>query len=47
MGALGVLVVSGEYSTGMIRATLAAVPKRLPVLVAKAVVFTRRGRHLR
>lgn len=40
MGALGVLVVSGEYSTGMIRATLAAVPRRVPVLVAKAVVFT-------
>ncbi|KQW49292.1 ABC transporter permease [Nocardioides sp. Root1257] len=40
MAALGVLVVSGEYSSGMIRATLAAVPKRLPVLVAKAVVFT-------
>jgi ABC-2 type transport system permease protein len=40
MGALGVLVVSGEYSSGMIRATLAAVPRRVPVLVAKAVVFT-------
>lgn len=36
---LGVLFVSGEYSTGMIRSTLAAVPKRVPVLVAKAVVF--------
>jgi ABC-2 type transport system permease protein len=40
MGALGVLVVSGEYSSGMIRASLAAVPKRLPVLIGKAVVFT-------
>ncbi len=40
MAALGVLVVSGEYSTGMIRATLAAVPRRQPVLVAKVVVFT-------
>ncbi|MCW2773109.1 MAG: transporter permease [Nocardioides sp.] len=40
MAALGVLVVSGEYSSGMIRATLAAVPTRLPVLIAKAVVFT-------
>jgi hypothetical protein len=39
MGALGVLVVTGEYSSGMIRATLAAVPRRLPVLVAKTVVF--------
>jgi hypothetical protein len=40
MAALGVLVVSGEYSTGMIRATLAAVPRRQPVLIAKVVVFT-------
>jgi ABC-type transport system involved in multi-copper enzyme maturation permease subunit len=40
IAALGVLVVSGEYSTGMIRATLAAVPRRQPVLVAKVVVFT-------
>jgi ABC-type transport system involved in multi-copper enzyme maturation permease subunit len=40
MGALGVLVVSGEYSTGMIRATLAAVPRRVPVVLAKAIVFT-------
>jgi ABC-2 type transport system permease protein len=39
MGALGVLFVSGEYSTGMIRSTLAAVPKRLPVLWAKLIVF--------
>lgn len=36
---LGVLVISGEYSTGMIRSTLAAVPKRLPALWAKAVVL--------
>jgi ABC-type transport system involved in multi-copper enzyme maturation permease subunit len=40
MGALGVLVVSGEYSSGMIRASLAAVPRRLPVLIGKVVVFT-------
>jgi ABC-2 type transport system permease protein len=39
MGSLGVLFVSGEYSTGMIRSTLAAVPKRVPVLWAKLVVF--------
>jgi ABC-2 type transport system permease protein len=38
-GALGVLFVTGEYGTGMIRATLTAVPKRLPVLWAKLVVF--------
>jgi hypothetical protein len=39
IGALGVLFVTGEYTTGMIRATLAAVPKRVPVLWAKLVVF--------
>ena len=39
IGALGVMFVSGEYSTGMIRSTLTAVPKRLPVLWAKIVVF--------
>ncbi|MQY16946.1 ABC transporter permease subunit [Nocardia macrotermitis] len=39
MGVLGVLVVAGEYSTGMIRSTLAAVPRRLPVLWSKAAVF--------
>jgi ABC-2 type transport system permease protein len=39
IGVLGVLLISGEYATGMIRATLAAVPTRLPVLWAKTVVF--------
>jgi ABC-type transport system involved in multi-copper enzyme maturation permease subunit len=39
IGVLGVLVITGEYSTGMIRATLSAVPRRLPVLWAKALVF--------
>jgi ABC-2 type transport system permease protein len=39
IGVLGVLVLSGEYSTGMIRSTFAAVPKRLPVLWAKAGVY--------
>lgn len=36
---LGVLVVSGEYGTGMIRSTLTAVPTRLPALAAKAGVL--------
>jgi ABC-2 type transport system permease protein len=36
---LGVLLVTGEYATGMIRATLAAVPQRLPVLWAKTAVY--------
>ncbi|MDQ1662217.1 MAG: type transport system permease protein, partial [Blastococcus sp.] len=39
IGVLGVLVVTGEYSTGMIRSSLMAVPRRLPVLAGKAVVF--------
>lgn len=39
IGALGVLFVSSEFSTGMIRSTFAAVPKRLPVLWAKLAVF--------
>ncbi|RRR98414.1 ABC transporter permease [Glycomyces terrestris] len=38
VGVLGVLLSAGEYSTGMIRSTLAAVPKRLPVLWAKTLV---------
>jgi len=36
---LGVLMISGEYSTGMIRSSLIAVPKRLPVLWAKIAVY--------
>jgi ABC-2 type transport system permease protein len=36
---LGVLVITSEYSTGMIRSTLLAVPARLPMLAAKCVVF--------
>ncbi len=36
---LGVLVISSEYSTGAIRASLLAVPKRIPMVGAKAVVF--------
>ncbi|MGC0416484.1 ABC transporter permease [Embleya sp. AB8] len=39
LGVLGVLVAAGEYSTGMIRSTLVGVPRRLPVLWAKAAVF--------
>ena len=36
---LGVLVISGEYGTGQIRSSFTSVPKRLPVLWAKAIVF--------
>ncbi len=36
---LGALLITTEYSTGVIRASLLAVPKRTPMLAAKAVVF--------
>jgi hypothetical protein len=36
---LGVLVITGEYASGMIRTTFAAVPRRLTVLAAKVAVF--------
>ena len=39
LSVLGVLVISGEYGTGMIRSTFAAEPKRLPTLIAKAIVL--------
>jgi ABC-2 type transport system permease protein len=37
---LGVLVVSNEYATGMIRTTVAATPRRTNVLLAKGLVLT-------
>jgi len=36
---LGVLVITSEYTTGMIRSSMLAVPRRTPVLAAKAAVF--------
>jgi ABC-2 type transport system permease protein len=39
VGVLGVLFVTGEYATGMIRSTFAAIPRRLQVVGAKAAVF--------
>lgn len=39
LGVLGVLFTAGEYSTGLIRSTLAAVPRRLPVLWSKSAVY--------
>lgn len=39
VGVLGVLLSAGEYTTGMIRSTLTAVPRRLPVLWSKAAVL--------
>jgi ABC-2 type transport system permease protein len=39
VGVLGVLVVTSEYSTGMIRSTFATAPQRRSVIAAKAAVF--------
>ena len=39
MAVLGVLFISSEFSSGLIRATLAAAPRRPLVLAAKTVVF--------
>jgi ABC-2 type transport system permease protein len=39
IGVLGVLFISGEYGTGMIRSTMSAAPTRIPVLAAKSFVF--------
>nr|WP_274635683.1 ABC transporter permease subunit [Microbacterium bovistercoris] len=39
-GALGAIAITGEYSTGMIRSTLAAEPRRGAVVGAKAIVVT-------
>jgi hypothetical protein len=39
VGVLGVLLISGEYATGMIRSSLTVVPRRLPMLWGKLTVF--------
>jgi ABC-2 type transport system permease protein len=39
IGVLGVLFITGEYSTGMIRSSLTAVPHRLPMLWGKVIVY--------
>jgi hypothetical protein len=39
IGVLGVLIMTSEYTTGLIRTTFTAVPQRRSVLAAKAVVF--------
>lgn len=39
IGVLGVMVMSGEYGTGTIRATFAASPRRPLVLISKGIVF--------
>jgi ABC-2 type transport system permease protein len=39
VGALGVITVTGEYSSGLIRGTFAATPQRAQVLALRALVF--------
>ena len=39
IGVLGALLITGEYASGMIRTSFAAVPARLPVLWGKAIGF--------
>lgn len=39
IGVLGVLIISSEYTTGLIRPTLTAMPQRRTVLAAKTIVF--------
>ena len=40
VGALAVLAIGSEYATGSIRTTMTAVPRRTPVMLAKAVVLS-------
>jgi ABC-2 type transport system permease protein len=39
IGILGVLLITSEYATGLIQVSFAAVPRRLPVLWAKAALL--------
>jgi len=39
LGVFGIMMITGEYGSGLIRATFTAVPGRVPVLAAKAVVL--------
>jgi ABC-type transport system involved in multi-copper enzyme maturation permease subunit len=39
VGALGVMTVTGEYTSGLIRGTFMATPQRLQVLAVKALIF--------
>jgi ABC-type transport system involved in multi-copper enzyme maturation permease subunit len=39
VGALGVITVTGEYSSGLIRGTFVATPQRAQVLAMRALVF--------
>lgn len=39
VGVLGVLLITSEYASGLIRASFAAVPRRLPILWGKAALL--------
>jgi ABC-2 type transport system permease protein len=39
IGVFGVLAITGEFASGTIRSSIAAVPRRTPLLVAKGVVY--------
>jgi len=39
VGALGVITVTGEYTSGLIRGTFVATPQRVQVLAIKALIF--------
>lgn len=39
IGSLAVVLIASEWGTGMIRSTMVAVPKRIPALLAKQLVF--------
>jgi len=40
LGVFGILMITGEFGSGLVRATFAAVPRRVPVLWAKAVALS-------
>jgi ABC-2 type transport system permease protein len=39
LGVFGILMITGEFGSGLVRATFAAVPRRVPVLWAKAAAL--------
>src|SRR5690606_12403626 len=43
IGVLGALSITSEYASGLILSSLAAVPRRIPMLLAKALVVAALG----
>jgi hypothetical protein len=39
IGVFGVLSITGEFASGTIRSSVAAAPRRVPLLIAKAIVY--------